>query len=804
MINYSLGALGALGALFVYNNFIKDERKQNDQTFATCCILDKIVAPFFAALGHYDSGSTLSVDAVMKDHVVLNTIDKTLYCVEISGSDNYPTFVGGTSFDAIVKNYEKEKKNYFFLALHKKVFFQKQYIFTFSEKLAKEFSDILQSPLIEGKEIINILFDLFLQNDYFISNKNIERSLNVYSQAVEKTDTEPLSVTFNKLVQNSVFANLMSTDVFQAYEGIDNTSPIDLQRLFRLDFEGVVWTYVDLDKTKISNNLASKVTRAKWSGDSAKFKDLKDNYDQGNIPLVLINSIFISKRNEKKDASNNVGQCLKFFYLDKKINKKDIIRYTPLKRRDKDFNFVVMSNFFHNYIGSVHKRNHPQADIFGYDKNKAFVNYAFGEENDNRNIVIFAPTGAGKSVAKQKMVSQIIEIDFTTGYARALGKKSLVRNFDVGKSDIKMVELLRSNPKNKVSIMGSTLDNFCYNLVSLDINVGDSSAFNDSVDNTTEADIQFVIGLTNLILETQKSEALTISEASRFRDAIREVYKKGEMHHGRIMSLEDKQPEAYAKLIELGYDRTDTFMSIKEEGFEHFKKPLLSDILSILEIKRNDSTLIAQDREAYNTLTTKLRDIDGLRIFSSYDNINIKVSDFLYMDVNEFKESQLFVPIFFSIFQKTYLKDRRIAEYNRLNNLPMKKIFYLIEEAHNFFDIPSFAQMLKKMTKEVRKYHIYLMFITQNVEDVPAAVIANIATRIFLLPEKKKDEIIKVVKTQLQPEEKVLDALKSTARHELCIWYDKGVFNMKFDFEEGELELYSTTGNTEKEEVVVL
>lgn len=47
------------------------------------------------------------------------------------------------------------------------------------------------------------------------------------------------------------------------------------------------------------------------------------------------------------------------------------------------------------------------------------------------------------------------------------------------------------------------------------------------------------------------------------------------------------------------------------------------------------------------------------------------------MDLNNFKESSLFTPIFLSIFQKTYLKDREYALSRKNQGLDFPKIFML-------------------------------------------------------------------------------------------------------------------------------
>ena len=790
-INPALVALGGLAAYAAYSGYNK---KDGQATQFDSCVVDKFLAPVYRMFAEFDSNSGITVDAIMEDHVLVNTMDKTLYCIELSGYDNYPQYLKDTFFQTLFKNFEKDPKSYFIHVAFKKKLMQRQYFFTFSNKLAKKFANEIGTNVLPGVEIVDILFDLMLQNKYFIRKKNLERGISIASKSIKRIKSEPISATFNKAIKNSIYSGLVDMELYQAYQGIDSAEESDLQQLFRLDFEGAIWTYVDFNRERVGKAINSLVTKAKWGGGVSDFKELQSAFEKKKLNMTIVNSIITMKEgaDEATSVSSDIGQCNKFFYLDKKMGKRDVIRYTPLKKRDYDFNFLVKADFFSNYFGSVHKKNVKDADIYGYDKNKAFCNYSIKEENDNQNIIILAPSGSGKSVAKQKMTTLMIELDFETRIAKALGKDVLVRNFDVGKSDYPIVQLLRSEPSNKVEMLGDDMDTFAYNLVGLDATVGDAKSIK-------EADIQFCMDLTNLILETQGGERLTIGEGSKMREAIRHVYISGDMHRTRISFIEESHPDAYSELLSLGYQDSDRLFDVKEEKFDFFKKPVLNDIVNYISIRSENEMLTLKEREDYSSLKTKLEDIRSLKIFSGYDRVNIKLADYLYLDVNEFKESSLFVPIFFSVFQKIYLKDRRIAEKKRIRGEKMHKIFYLLEEAANFLSIKSFEDMLKKMTKEGRKYGIYLIFITQDPEDVPLEILKNISTRIFLLPAEKKYEVIDSVATKLKPTEKVVESLKRTDSHELCIWYDKGVFNLNFFFKNdigdgrSELDLYSTT-----------
>jgi hypothetical protein len=199
-------------------------------------------------------------------------------------------------------------------------------------------------------------------------------------------------------------------------------------------------------------------------------------------------------------------------------------------------------------------------------------------------------------------------------------------------------------------------------------------------------------------------------------------------------------------------------------------------------------------------LAQKCGDIEKLDIFSRFDNVDVTDTDFLSMDLNNFKESSLFTPIFLSIFQKTYLKDREYALHCKRTQVKAPKLYYPIEESKNFFRIPYFGTMLEKLALEARKYNVHLCFIAQNADHIPEGILKNIDTRIFLLRPDKKIEVIGEVEKYLHPPKKVTESLNSTEKYELCIWYSSGVFNLKFKIEPEEFEVFNTNPNVVKAE----
>ena len=544
----------------------------------------------------------------------------------------------------------------------------------------------------------------------------------------------------------------------------------NIQSLFKLDFTGSIWFYFDISQASIERHISKIILETKISGSKEPFVFLKEKYAGNELDLVLVNATMYL-RDYSAEVVGQIGSFLKTNFIQKEIGRSEHIKKTPLKYRDVDFDFIAEKDYIQNFIASIHKRNVVKPDFFGIDKSKGFISYSFAEENTNPHSVIIATSGSGKSVTRQKIIAQMIGLDFHTGFAKALGNGAgevRLRSYDIGFSDDRLISLLKTNPKNKVARLSSSFYDFSYNIASLTLPKNDTQEEKENF----EADKQFAIDLTSIILETQNGTALTIEERARYEEALNYIYSTRDYQRYRINDIEDTHIETYHKLINLGYKNTDFLDNIKEKEFGFLKKPLIRDVAKYANIQSSNKQRKDEETRAFSTLYTKLNTIDSIGVFSTFDKDNIIDTDVLAMDLNNFKESSLFVPIFFSIFQKTYLKDRDFALKCKIKNRPMPKLIYSIEEAKNYFrNTPIFIDMFEKVTLEARKYNVHLMFIVQSPNHIPYSILENIDTRIFLLNPDKKRETINSADKMFDLPNNVKEALNGTEQYELCVWY---------------------------------
>lgn len=777
-MNLALMTLIGAGAFALWQGSRKQDNKSD-------YFLEKIARPLNNLFIEYHSNSLFQIDYIKEDHIICNTPYEKLYGIEILSSENIQKFLHKEVMDSIIRDNKDNEDAFMFYVFHKQGKFQRQYIFSHNKVITKTLADYFDVPLLKGIELTNVLYNQLLQNTFYIENKQIKQSLEIKKDTLEQ---EPEFVMFKRLAKQAIGKNHKQIDIFQAFKHLEMPES-NISQLFKLNFEGSIWFYIDISAKHIQNHITRLLNYSKMVGDKKPFVQLQESYNAKECELAIINAIAYLKEYDD-EIIGNLGSSLKTAFISKELMRSNHLQKNLIKFRDADFDFLVKSDYLHNFIASTHKRSTDRPDIYGLDKNGSFVNYSFSKENDNPHLCLIAKPGSGKSVSKQKIMAQMIGLDFSNGECTHLGKgagQTRIRSYDIGFSDEKFITLLKNNPHNKVAHLESDFYSFSYNIANLPDPEKNLEVF--------EADMQFNIDLASVILETQNAQPLSINEVAYFKEILRKLYRTKEYQRYRVRDLETQNKEAHKKLIDLGYENVTFLQDVKEEEFAYLKVPKLIDIVKFARKEGQNMQLKESDRQDYTELARKLDAIEKLGIFSEFDKINIDDVDVLSMDLNNFKESSLFTPIFLSIFQKTYLKDRDYALTCKRQGRPAPKLFYAIEEAKNYFVVPYFTRMLEKVALEARKYNVHLCFVVQNAEHIPLTILKNLDTRIFLLRPDKKLEVISEARNNLDIPKNVEIGLLNTDKHELCIWYSSGVFHLKFEINENEMKVFSTNPN---------
>lgn len=779
-MNLAFLTLSGLALAGTYYGF-----KKNDPSISVShCFLDKLAKPLYNLFVEYHSNSLFLVDYIKEDCIICNTPYERLYGIELLSNENIQKHINTEKIKELIRDTKESEDGFFYYVLLKQNNFQKQYIFSHNKNIVKSLANYFDAELLSGIELVNVLYNCFLANNFYTENKQLKQALHIKKDNLE---SEPEFLSFKRLAKQAIAKNYSQVDIFQAYKHLE-IKESNIQELFNLNFKGCLWFYIDLSSFHIKNHISRLLSYSKLVGDKKPFIELEQSYHNRECDLALINAIAFLKEYDE-EIIGQMGSSLKVSFIPKELKRDLHLQKNPIKFRDSEFDFLVKDDFLFNFIATIHKRHTSKPDIYGIDKQGAFINYSFSAENDNPHIAIIAKPGSGKSVSKQKIMAQMIGLNFENGECSNLGKgigQVRIRSYDIGFSDKKFINLLKANPNNSVAHIASSFYEFSYNLLHFP-KMQNKELF--------EADLQFNVDLISIILESQNAEALTISEVAFFKESIKKMLKNKEYQRYRVMNLKEKNQEDYKKLLNLEYKETDFLEDIKEEEFNHLKTPLLIDSVKFTAKESKNMQLKEDDRKTYESLSRKLDAIEKLDLFSTFDKVDIQDVDVLSMDLNNFKESSLFTPIFLAIFQKTYLKDREFALQCKDKNRPAPKLFYAIEEAKNYFRVPYFTTMFEKVALEARKYNVHLCFVVQNAEHIPLGILKNLDTRIFLLRPDKKLEVINEAKDSLAIPKNVEIGLLNTQQHEMCVWYSSGVFHMKFNINETEMKIFTTNPN---------
>ena len=143
------------------------------------CFYDKLLIPVNNFINKKASEDILEVLAIHDNYIEINTQHQTLYAIELSGNDTIEQPLTKLTLDNLYEYASKSSRGYFYQAIFKDKNYQKQYIFSYSLDIIEIIAKTLDIQLLTGKEIVDVLFDLFLDNSFYIQDKQIHRQLNI-------------------------------------------------------------------------------------------------------------------------------------------------------------------------------------------------------------------------------------------------------------------------------------------------------------------------------------------------------------------------------------------------------------------------------------------------------------------------------------------------------------------------------------------------------------------------------------------------------------------------------------------------
>jgi len=773
----------------------------------------------------YDEINVASMDDILtvesisfEDNTMLYLNKKNqreLYAIELSSSGTNTKYLDNRVIDDIFKNFKHQNNAFYITAYVKKGFYQKTYIFANEKEILKLIAKNLQVNFLNNLELTNVIFDLLCDQNYFINSvqKRVERDI----EAVAAVQFENLYSSFYRLASDSVYKLLSNKknniDVYQAYRYGSIHKRSDITSLYRLQWEGVIFQYVDFSNIQVTRKINNLKTQGLYEGkDKKDYEALLKKHEADLIDLSIVNTVCIFKDMENTTASL-IEKCLNLDLQKREIFARKIVKYLPIKKRDTTCDLLVEKQMsLYDTIGVVHKATTKDADFIGFDVNGAFIDIGFNnntvvEPNKNSMFLILGVSGSGKTTFTNGFIGQMIGIDFqklstlSKEELKVYSQKELlrdldtqyIRDFDIKRSGKKLAELIQKVDSKDTQFMSASLNNFAYNPFNISYEL---DAQSKKVIDENELSLNVLLLAITLECRSKAGEAsgFTIGEESILKEAVRKLYNMN-FKNIYVKSIENTHKEIYQELLDAGYCNLDSLGDINDSRYDFLKVPTLKHVMKEIELQTQFTADEQRTRDA-KSLYSKLKNIDSMKIFSSYDNADIKLTKYLYLDFEEIKMIPEFIPIFLAIFNRMYNEDKKNQRRLQAQGKKRPQITYKFEEAFNLFVQPSFELYLQKFINEARSEKIRGGFITQTVEQVPEYVYKQVANKFFLFPQgNAKNQLIESITAVMKPRDETIELMHKTPEYGVLLWNEHGNSVFKLKLSQEEIDIYGQDAN---------
>lgn len=713
---------------------------------------------------------------------------KPLYCVSLATESNinkkldiFQEIVHNHGFNEDAKIIVMYTKSKMLLDEEHEDFCTKQnvYLFTSLKEIAEDVAHFYDTDILKPKEIINALFDVGFINRYYNDTNNFDI---LSSFDIGDLKIDDMNYGFRTIFSEGVY-HAISRDnddlksKYTLFQGIGSNSPFSgnkphIKRFMTEDWRGYVAFIFDFNTKRLKGYINEVRAQTK---NFEKNKEIREAYkwlkdeklEGGGISDYCITNVVAFIDNPK--VINRISSSLNISFLEKSLFRKNIIYGTPITQKDISCDGLGFVSDNKNYIQSLHKRHNiktPKSrDVYGVDIVGNYISFSFSETGESPHWAIVAPTRSGKTFFIMKLISQSIGANIVPKTSEdieserdnndivkplekiescsRLGERRVV-HFDTGYSALKFATELKRRYPEDVLMFKDDLNNLRFGLTDV--------RFDYENKQLNQEDIAFSLSIISLILEINGEEMLTAQEKGEIEEALTRVFIEDVYTGKELKKLMEfgGYEDVVARIKQTVEERGDAFdpyartteLGLRGGELDFMQKPLLSDVLKELLNKANNTLTKTNDRIVCENAISKLKVITKNEIFSSYSKASIADSHYFYMELETIKGlgETVFLPIFMMIFQKLYRRDViRAQEFKNMNKVP-PKVYYIIEEAHNFVGggidgsggYVSIRSLFNILLRESARYNIHLGFITQSPQDLVPELINNIGTRIVM------------------------------------------------------------------------
>lgn len=751
-----------------------------------CSYLDILFGKLVIALSRLDLGKTVGLFRVEKDCIWLDMSGKhKLYGLKIEGDDNTIKRFSD-KMERIVPAVRYGDNTDIGIFFVKRDGRQAVYLYAFNRRIIGQLATDFRIKNMNGEEIVASLLDSLLSQQYVIKENRMVAT-GAATMPFVPYGLEMASGKFRARAQVAVDNILRDYTIYQGeeYESIGEFNPIEM---FRADWEGALWIWINFSSLSVDGRIRQYESTAKFADKvfAKECLDILNRTDEELTRMIKTESVIINSFLILKDERSlpTLSSLVNIQFSKNYLTGPSVLAKTILMSRDGAFDALVPKAVALRYLASSHKAQTKEglvSDFYGLDISGNFIEYSFAN-NDNPHGALFGKTGSGKSVQAILMTEKIIGFSHANGKAERFFDQKF-RYTDVGFTSGNLVQALKLAYPNDVEIFGSDVSTLRFGLLDYDLQPNGQ---------LLEEDMNFLTSFVSFALEIENTEILNGLERAALEESVNRLLN--ESAENELFVLDLKKFGGYdtiiAELKEKGY-RDDTKLRSLGDEYRFLKRRTVSDLLKYVSVRQHSMDFSAEDRAVYSTLATKIRVLTTNRMINGVANMRLgEGKQFFHIDFNSIKRDRRAFNISYWMIMKSWLKEMEVDAIKRLSHgLKPETVFFIIEEAHNFFAYESFAGMLKTAAKEVRKFGGRLFFITQHIEDIPKNVLSELSTKIIIASKAETERYKKVVReiynqSNMEEIDEVIDNLDDRM---LMVMSDTGVIGCKLEMAGPEL-----------------
>lgn len=307
-------------------------------------ILELIINSFYLR-------SSLSIHGYEHEDFFGMKINSTLtgepiYCIDLdSATDGIRTISEGMIDNLYDKYKNEDLKSFLVQAVVKNKGKTNNYLFSHNREMIVDIARYFDAELVPAFELVNVLYSLMIPDEV----KKFEESLSY--KFIHKD--------FNKILRDSILESFGKFNLYQSMGLKDEREEIDFDVLSELNFDGVIYHYMDFNTASavrmVDKKMSSKILIDERI--NKNLRKLKKAIVEEKVYPITVNTALLIKGigtiEEEKKVYSKIGDMYGVVFQKQNsssIATKRVIKYTSLVYRNEEYCELMPVEHLYNYI----------------------------------------------------------------------------------------------------------------------------------------------------------------------------------------------------------------------------------------------------------------------------------------------------------------------------------------------------------------------------------------------------------------------------------------------------------------------